>query len=142
MNKFLSVLILLFVISSFGQEKTYGNISVEEVTSIYDGDTFTATLKPKSYPAIIRERISIRIDSIDCPEMKDERDSIKALAQKAKQFTVEKLRSAKKIILKDVKRDKYFRIDATVLIDGWSLGDSLIAKGLAKPYDGGTKIPW
>ena len=45
--------------------KTYGSAVVTEVTSIYDGDTFRANLK--GYPAIIGERIGIRINGIDTP---------------------------------------------------------------------------
>ena len=34
------------------------------------------------------------------------------------------------------------RILADVQVDGVSLGEELIKKGLAKPYDGGTKSGW
>ena len=120
--------------------KTYGNAIVAEVTSIYDGDTFRCNIK--GYPAIIGERIGIRVAGIDTPEMKDKRPEIKALARKAKQFTVEKLRGAKVIELKNMKRGKYFRIVAEVWVDGKNLGQLLIEKGLAKPYDGGKKMEW
>lgn len=140
--KILLYTILLLASLSFSDEKTYGNATVDTINAVHDGDTFTITFKNKSWPPIIKDHISIRLDGVDTPEMTDKRDSIKVLAQKAKDFSNTKLRSAKKITLKDMKRDKYFRIDATVIIDGWSLGDSLIALGLAHPYDGGTKTPW
>ena len=75
-------------------------------------------------------------------EMKDNRPEIKALARKAKQFTVAKLRGAKVIELKNMKRGKYFRIVAEVWVDGQNLGQLLIENGLAKPYDGGKKLKW
>ena len=52
------------------------------------------------------------------------------------------LREADKIELRDVKRGKYFRLLATVYVDGKSLGDGLVQKGLAVVYGGGTKKDW
>ena len=49
------------------------------------------------------------------------------------------LRAAKKIELRNMKRGKYFRIVADVYVDGKSLGDMLIKRSLAVPYDGGHK---
>lgn len=45
------------------------NIKVDEVVSIYNGDTITVTIK--EYPSIIGERISIRVNGIDTPEIKE-----------------------------------------------------------------------
>ena len=70
--------------------KIYGDAIVTEVTSIYDGDTFRANLK--GYPPIVGERISIRVNGIDTPEMRDNRPTVKAMARKAKQYTVQRLR--------------------------------------------------
>ena len=71
------------------------HIFIDEVTSIYDGDTFRATVK--GWPPLIGERIPIRIAGIDTPELKGKCKREKQLAKKAKQFTVTKLRTAKKI---------------------------------------------
>ncbi|PLX68399.1 MAG: hypothetical protein C0602_08415 [Denitrovibrio sp.] len=71
--------------------------------------------------------------------MKDKRPEIKSLAQRAKQFTVQQLRSAKLVELRNVQRGKYFRIVADVYIDDKNLGEMLIKAGLGKPYDGGKK---
>jgi endonuclease YncB( thermonuclease family) len=121
-------------------EKTYGNAIVSTVTSIYDGDTFRADIQ--GWPPIIGEHIGIRIAGIDCPELKDNRPKIKALALQAKQYTVKRLREGKRIELVDMMRDKYFRICSRVLVDGSELGAELIKAGLAKPYDGGKKTKW
>lgn len=124
-------------ISSLLLAKTYGNINIDEVTSIYDGDTFTVNIK--EYPPIIGERISIRVNGVDTPELRGKCDKEKQLARIAKQFTVEKIRASKKIELRNIKRGKYFRIVADVFIDDKSLADMLIAQKLAVVYDGGTK---
>ena len=121
-------------------DKNYGSALVDSVTSIYDGDTFRAVIK--DFPDIIGSRIPIRISGVDTPEMKDKRPAIKKLARKAKQYTVKRLREGKVITLENMKRGKYFRIVADVIIDGKSLGQELLDLGLAKPYGGGKKQKW
>ena len=57
-------------------------------------------------------------------------------------FIVGRLRAAKKIELRNMKRGKYFRIVADVYVDGMSLAQMLLEAGLAKPYDGRKKPKW
>jgi len=142
MKKRIIYIILFFclICSAAEKDNTYGNAVVNEITSIYDGDTFRCNIN--CFPAIIGERISIRINGIDTPEIRGSSAREKELARKAKQFAVEKLRSAKKIELKNMKRGKYFRILADVFVDGKNLGEMLIKAGHAVAYDGGTKPKW
>lgn len=135
------LLILLALVSLQAQSfknTDYGSVKVDEVTSIYDGDTFRVNIT--GYPSIAGDRIPIRINGIDTPEMKGKCTKEKALARKAKQFTVSKLRGAKLIELRNMQRGKYFRIVADVYADNESLADELIKNNLAVPYNGGTKM--
>lgn len=134
----LLTLLLSTSVSSFAKE--YGSVVVDEVTSIYDGDTFTVSIN--HWPSIVGQRVSIRVNGIDTPEMRGKCQSEKELARKAKQFAVQALRSAKRIELQNIQRGKYFRIVANVMLDGKSLGSALINANLAVAYDGGTKIDW
>lgn len=111
-----------------------------EVVSVYDGDTFSVNM-PK-WPDVVGKKIGIRIRGIDAPELLDQRKEVKALAQKAKTHVADRLNKAKKVELRHLSRDKYFRLDADVFVDGEDLGKELIDMGLAKPYDGGTKPKW
>lgn len=139
MKKIIIIFILIFL-SSFLQAKNinYGTIKIDEVTSIYDGDTFTVNIK--EYPPIIGNRIPIRVNGIDTPEMRGKCVKEKALAREAKQLTVSLLRAAKTIELKNIQRGKYFRIVADVYADNQNLAYILIKNKLAVKYDGGTKI--
>lgn len=121
-------------------QPTYGDVRVSRVTTIYDGDTFKATID--SWPGIAGKNIGIRISGIDTPEMRGKCKREIELARMAKKKTVEMIRSAKKIELKRMRRDKYFRIDAEVFADGRSIGQALIAAGLAVPYHGDKKATW
>lgn len=134
------ITLLIFPLGLKAEDQNYGDANILDVTSIYDGDTFRANLK--EYPPIIGDNVSIRINGIDTPELRGKCDKEKQLARKAKQFTVEHLRAAKSIILKNIKRGKYFRLIADVYVDGVSLGDQLLKQGHAVKYTGKTKQGW
>lgn len=118
-------------------DQNYGNVFIDEVTSVYDGDTFRANIE--DWPPVIGNRIGIRINGIDTPELRGKCQKEKALARKAKQATVEALRGAKRIELKNITRGKYFRVVDDVYADGRNIGETLLRKGLAVRYDGGRK---
>ena len=52
------------------------------------------------------------------------------------------LENAFEIKLINIQRGKYFRIMASVLMDGCDLADALINANLGRPYDGGKRLPW
>ncbi|MGQ7247617.1 thermonuclease family protein [Halomonas sp. V046] len=125
----------------------YGSATVARVTSIVDGDTFRADID--GWPAVIGERIPVRIEGINTPEMRsrcptpEQQEREKALAREAKQFTVAALRDAERIQLHEIERGSFFRILARVTVDGHDLGDQLIEAGLARPYrPGASKTQW
>ncbi len=136
----LTAFIFVLCFSVNAAKKQYDDITVNEVVSIYDADTFRVNIK--NYPAVIGERISIRVLGVDAAEMRGECEKEKHLAQLAKQFTVKHLRAAKVITLKNVQRGKYFRMLATVDLDGKDLSTLLINSGHARPYHGGKRLSW
>ncbi|MBH0010808.1 thermonuclease family protein [Pseudoalteromonas sp. NZS100_1] len=119
------------------KNKNHGTLTVEKVTSIYNGDTFRANIA--GLHSLIGESISIRVAGVGTPEMRGKRKQEKDLARQAKQVTVEALRSAKVIELRNTKRGKYFRIVADVYVDDKNLTDILISSGLGVVYESGTK---
>lgn len=121
-------------------EPTYGNAMVDKVGTVYDGDTFYVSIN--QWPDIIGKNIAVRLKNVDTPEMKGACYQEILKAREAKKFTVQRLRNAKKIELKNMSRDKYFRIDADVLIDGKDLAQELITNRLGVSYSGGTKTDW
>lgn len=115
-----------------------------KVTRVHDGDTFTVDV-PQWLVApgaeVVAKNVSVRIAGIDCPEIHDPNPLIRNAATVAK-LQAESLLKGGKVVLRDPKRDKYFRLNAQVLAGGVDVGKSLIDAKLAKPYDGGTKSPW
>ena len=128
---------ILLLASLLHAKEDFGSIKVNEVTSIYDGDTFRVNIS--SYPDIAGKRVPIRVNGIDTPELRTKCIKEKNLAKKAKQLTVSILRDAKVIELRNMQRGKYFRIVADVYADAKSLANILIENNLAVRYDGGTK---
>jgi len=128
------------IITPESVERIYGDVVISEVISIHDGDTFTVNIN--DWPPIVGNKILVRVSDIDTPEITDHRKNIKDMSIKAKNFTSNMLKNGKNIELKNIKRDKYFRLNAEVYIDGHSLGEELINKKLAHYYDGGTKKSW
>lgn len=104
----------------------------------YDGDTVTVSI-PGVHP-LIGEKISVRVLGIDVPEIKGKNKCEKDKAKTAQRLVENLLKNAKNIELKNVQRDKYFRILADVVADGKSVKDIVIKNHLAYEYAGGTKL--
>jgi len=121
-------------------KKHYGDVIVSRINSVYDGDTFKVDLD--DYPPIIGDNVSIRVIGIDAPEIRSKDLSEKELAYKARDCARQLLLSAKIILLKNLQRDKYFRILADVWCDDTNLGEYLIEQGLAVAYNGGKRPDW
>lgn len=96
-----------------------------EYVKNYDGDTITVNIS--GVHPLLGERIPIRIRNIDTEEMKTHSKN----AIDAKLFVQVIMANAKEINLVNVSRGKYFRLVADVYVDGESLGDMLVEKGLA-----------
>ena len=72
------IIILILCLFSFSiHAKDYGNVTVSEVTSIYDADTFRVNIE--GYPAIIGERVPVRVLGVDAPELRGESANQKRL---------------------------------------------------------------
>ena len=126
--------LFVFLCTTMASPPQYGCVFVDEIVRVYDGDTFFCNIH--QWPKILGENIGIRINGIDTPEI---RGSDKTRALKARAITYEKLTSAEVIVLKNIKRGKYFRVIADVECDGEDLADVLIKSGFAVRYDGGKK---
>ena len=139
MKKILLVAICLisFTVIEANQSESY---KIEKIISVYDGDTFRANIK--GLPDIIGKNIAIRILGIDTPEIKGKCEEEKIVAIKARDFARKALFNAKTITLKNLKRDKYFRLLADVYFDDTDLADALLVNNLAVKYSGKKKSSW
>ena len=108
------------------------------VIKVYDGDTITIASK-LPYSGSLLYRFSVRLNGIDCPEIKAKDEFEQECSQIAKKVMSDLILN-KIVTLKNVQTEKYGRILADVYIDNLHLNTYLLEKRLAGAYDGGTKI--
>ncbi len=137
MKKSLFLILPFLLLPSYSFAKSFGDYNGAIYVRNYDGDTITFNL-PGLHP-VIGEKISIRVNGIDTPEIRGKCENEKYGAQQAKEMVADILQDAEQITLKNMERGKYFRIAADVIVDGESLGDMLVEAGMAIRYDGGKK---
>jgi micrococcal nuclease len=92
------VLLLSFIITpALAHAKPFGDYEGAIYIRNYDGDTITFNL-PGLHP-IIGEKISIRVNDIDTPEIRGKCEKEKYNAQQAKDMVADILRDAEQMIL-------------------------------------------
>lgn len=140
-KKYFLFCICLFCFSLLNAE----NFDDVKIVSVYDGDTFKVNL-PCTQDIFCRD-VSVRVYGIDTPEMKTQNDCEKRKAREAQTLTKEIL-SKGPVLLKNCKRDKYFRILCDVVVlgpnQGYDLSEELVNNHLAVRYYGETKaeVDW
>ena len=112
-------------------------ITSGNVIKVYDGDTITIISK-LPYQESSLYKFSVRLNGIDCPEIKGDTDDEKQCAQLAKR-ELENLILNKQVTLKNLNTEKYGRILADVYLDELHLNKHMLDKRLAVTYDGGKK---
>ena len=142
----LAVLLLLQAVAplaAWSAEHVYHATVAAVVDHVHDGDTITVTVP--SWPAVVSP-VEVRVAGIDTAEIHDKRPKIKAMGLLARDWLVAHLKPGEPVTLRNVRRDKYFRLlaDVDVTVDGEvrDLAGELIRRGLAKPYDGQGPKPW
>lgn len=110
------------------------------VVKVRDGDTITVTI-PAWHPAVAT--IGVRVAGIDTPELRDARPDIQALAELAREWTRSRCRVGATVILRDAYLGSLSRLSARVVTeDGVDLGEELVRRGLARPWNGRGDAPW
>ena len=127
-------LIISFIFCGIIRAESIDNV---KLVKVYDGDTVFVNINCQY--KVFCDRIGVRLYGIDTPELRTRNKCEKQKAIKVRNFVAKKLYLAKRIDLINIKRDKYFRINAIVLYDGRSLNRELVNNRLAIEYYGGTK---
>ena len=137
MKKAVILILPLLLLPALSFSKDYGDYQGAVYVSNYDGDTIKFDL-PGLHP-IIGNKINIRVNGIDNPEIRGKCEQEKYSAEQAREMVADILKDAEKIDLKNMERGKYFRIAADVFADGESLAEMLVEAGMAVRYEGGKK---
>ena len=128
---------------AFTSVTAYANPYDMVVTKVTDGDTIRVEA-PWLLPEL-GDDIAIRILGIDTPEKGGRAQCEKeaALGAEATAFAQSIIGVGDTVQVNVLQWDKFGgRINADVYVDGASFAQMQIEKGLAVPYDGGTKQSW
>lgn len=115
-----------------------GRSVLGKVVRVIDGDSVKVSIPVDGHVWTF----PVRIDGIDCPEVRTRNKTEKELGIEAKNH-VEKLVLGKIVSLKLGEFDKFGRLLGTLTTsDGVRVSDDLISAGLAVPYKGGKRPVW
>jgi endonuclease YncB( thermonuclease family) len=133
-----SAAILLAMGRPVAAEQIAGPVRAE-IVRVVDGDTIEARAQLWIGLSLVSR---VRIRGIDTPEMRGSCLVEKTLAAAARDLLAELAGDA--ILISNIQNDKYGgRVIAdAAAVDGTDLGGAMIARGLARPYDGGTRADW
>jgi len=141
--KLIIIFLIILILTACDLIHTSVNISPNSIKYIYDGDTIT--IKCLKDFKCDNDSLKVRIMGVDTPEIKGKCRSEIILARKAKQFTVNFVRTTSDIVLtydKSNKYDRYGRLLAYISVDGKDLSESLIKNNLGRKYNGGKRSSW
>ena len=115
---------------------------VKEVTKVVDGDTIDVVID-LGFSILYSSRV--RLAGIDTPESRTADKVEKELGLESKKYLSDRLKAAKKIVIKTEKLDsseKYGRILGWLYLDGdtVSVNNEMIKYGYAWGYLGDTKV--
>ncbi len=121
----------------------YGYAKITRVHRVIDGDTLIASLDNKirnpkrpdtAFLRIVTHQISVRLSGIDAPELNDTDQRQAELANLAKAALEQAVKEGERFELQRIQRDKYFRLNAILMIDDVCINEWLLDCGLAKRY--------
>lgn len=106
------------------------------IYNVVDGDTVDARV---DLGFTVSVDVRFRLAGLDTPELHSSDVVVREAAQRAKQFTSDKV-GGKDVLLESVKADKYGRWLAKIYLpDGTCLNDLLLSEHLAVDYSGGAR---
>ena len=124
MKLFIVLLSLLFALPSSAYDLS------ASATRVIDGDTIIVNIH--EWPPEIGEEMRVRLAYIDAPEMKGE---CIGKALEAKRFL--EFVEGKEVMLKNVKKGKYFRLVSEVWYGGVDMGELMVGMGYVVRYGDG-----
>ena len=107
------------------------------VLRVSDGDSLLVDIP--DFPPVAGRRIGIRVAGCDTPELTDSNSELRWRAYQAKNLTARLVPPGSQVTLRNIRRDKYFRLLCEVETPQGDLATLLIESGFALPYHGGKR---
>ncbi|WP_428568205.1 MAG: thermonuclease family protein [Solidesulfovibrio sp. DCME] len=102
--------------------RDYGSVGAV-VVRVCDGDTVVVDIP--DYPAVMGQGIRVRLSGVNAPELRAENPVEREAARRAREAMERLLPPGTPVTLSGIRRDKYFRLDAAVRVDGRDAADAL-----------------
>ncbi|MES1991566.1 MAG: thermonuclease family protein [Pseudomonadota bacterium] len=140
MWRFAFILCLLLLPRASVAAETIAGPVAATLVDVVDGDTLM--LKAHIWIAQTIE-MKVRLLGIDAPELHGKCEAERAKAQVAKVY-LGSLVAGRMLTMSEVSNDKYGgRVLARVDAQGrGDVGEAMLTRGLARPYDGGKRARW
>lgn len=128
-------MVLASMMSSYAHGETEWILHPNDVVQVYDGDTIYVTIP--GLPPVFGEYLGIRLSGVDTPELKSrcdteaKRERERALGYLIRDLVSSRVLSGKEILITDIRRGNFFRVVATVMVDGVSVNQWLLDNGYA-----------
>jgi len=117
----------------------FGGPVTAHVERVVDGDTIEVRADIWLEQSVT---VRVRIEGVDAPEMEARCESERERAEAARVF-LERRIGGGEVQLSQVVYDKYGgRVRAAVADRDGDIAAALLARGLARPYRGGKRMPW
>ncbi len=135
-----AMLVILATAALPARAETLSGPVAADVIRVIDGDTLALRARIWIGIDIV---VNARIRGIDAPELRGRCAAEQAAAEDARSH-LEALVGTAGVRLRRVENDKYAgRVLADVVTDeGTDLAAAMLAAGLVRPYDGGSRAPW
>jgi len=108
------------------------------VVAVTDGDSLVVEIA--ELPPELR-RVPVRLANIDAPELRGDCPDEKERAKAARDALADLLKSGP-VEVCPISWEKWGRVLATVWAGQVDVGEELVSRGLARPYDGGERDDW
>lgn len=102
--------------------RSYGNVDAV-VVRVCDGDTVVVDIP--EYPDVVGKDIRVRLAGVDAPELRDPDPKLRQAAWAARDAMAALLPPGSVVTLGNIRRDKYFRLDADITFAGRDVAASL-----------------
>jgi endonuclease YncB( thermonuclease family) len=141
--KYLYILLvsLLWLPGVANSAKSYGDFNYVQYVSVTSANSFLVNIPGRHL--LIGDKIEVLIKGIEIPKKTGVCEKERHKAEGAEKLISFLLGRAKNITLKNIERDRRFRLSASVLVDGKDIRRILIKKGVAvKNLTGKKGMDW
>lgn len=126
------LVLILWPLATTAQVREFGDLEGVQFMYCLNADVCAFSI-PDVHP-LVGDGIGVVMAGMDAPDPVARCETAERKSKQAQHALSKILRSAEDIALREVRRDRYFRIRAVVEADGHNVADLLIERGLAKPY--------